>query len=747
MGFGERTKNVLRTKKSMSHRLGGGLPRKDGSGEPSVTRVLVEDGEKGAKDGDPFLPEHVPLEPMPLLLVLGDPSQENRRIILPFAGELVMSCIEAAGGVGDFMYRPINQALLQHRVTKIRGDVEWSTFVSGCQGFLDPRRQPTEEAISWTMADLNGGHGDSTENTATDLTPLSGASSGTPWDDDNELVDLDCDKIEFVDTFDVNKPSNGIVVGRNGQPVDEVSIAAFLKANATSLDDKRGGGANVVDGLQHLRETVRAAEMVCITLQRQTLEAANKLKNVQVLINGQIENRHDMMFRHMRKHRFASIPGIERCTEDLVAGGGGRIKNYEIEQFLGEGAFGSVRMGRNVETGKKVAIKIMVKQKLMDLNSMDLLESEVKIVQLLKHNNIVRLVEVIHTNKHLHVVFEYVGGGNLFEYARDRGGELTEAQIRHVFGQICCAIEYCHGRNICHRDLKPENVLMEFEEGKPLPIVKLADFGFAVKFSPGKMLSEYCGSSGFLAPEMIKVAPYDGATADVWSLGAILVEMSCGQKMLEKGLCKLGYNDSTDISQAGQYVEEIVKHMTSIKRCNDMIGLLKKLLVVAPKGRLPSRAILQQPFFQGFQQPLTRRQSTRIIRGSSLDRQDSTRLSSFGKNDSDSPKSDSGSPPPMVLKKKASARTMAGSSLLRQRSGSSSLSSPSNSKLLKQRSMGASAIQKQRGAQGNLSPTTLSNPKTSNPRRNLPGIGSSPMSSSPMSSSPMSGGLTPKRHF
>merc|ERR1712070_1227266 len=141
-----------------------------------------------------------------------------------------------------------------------------------------------------------------------------------------------------------------------------------------------------------------------------------------------------MMFRHMRKHRFASIPGIERCAEDLVAGGGGRIKNYTIEQFLGEGAFGSVRVGRNNETGKKVAIKVMVKQKLMDLDSMDRLEAEIKIVQLLKHNNIVRLVEVIHTSRHLHVIFDYISGGNLFEYARDRG-ELTEAEIRHVFGQ------------------------------------------------------------------------------------------------------------------------------------------------------------------------------------------------------------------------------------------------------------------------------------------------------------------------
>ena len=87
--------------------------------------------------------------------------------------------------------------------------------------------------------------------------------------------------------------------------------------------------------------------------------------------------------------------------------------------------------------------------------------------------------------------------------------------------QILEGISYCHENGVCHRDLKPENILID-ESGH----VKIIDFGFSAHSRV--MLTTYCGTPAYMAPEIIKKQSYIGAKADIWALGVMLYLMMIG---------------------------------------------------------------------------------------------------------------------------------------------------------------------------------------------------------------------------
>merc|ERR1712106_60038 len=122
--------------------------------------------------------------------------------------------------------------------------------------------------------------------------------------------------------------------------------------------------------------------------------------------------------------------------------------------------------------------------------------------------------------------------------------------------QIIAALRYCHSRGIVHRDLKADNLLLD----KDLNI-KLADFGFSNYYKPGVLLSTWCGSPPYAAPELFEGKEYDGPKADIWSLGVILYLLVCGHlpfdaKTLQElrakvvaGKCRIPYFMSTECEQ------------------------------------------------------------------------------------------------------------------------------------------------------------------------------------------------------
>ncbi|XP_005177102.1 SNF-related serine/threonine-protein kinase isoform X2 [Musca domestica] len=202
---------------------------------------------------------------------------------------------------------------------------------------------------------------------------------------------------------------------------------------------------------------------------------------------------------------------------------------YDLEETLGSGHFAVVKLARHVFTGAKVAVKVVDKTKLDEVSKAHLFQ-EVRCMKLVQHPNVVRLYEVIDTQTKLYLVLELGDGGDLYDYIMKHDGGLSENLARKYFRQILRAITYCHQLHVVHRDLKPENVVF-FEK---LGVVKLTDFGFSNKFSPGQKLETFCGSLAYSAPEILLGDSYDAPAVDIWSLGVILYMLVCGQPPFEK---------------------------------------------------------------------------------------------------------------------------------------------------------------------------------------------------------------------
>ncbi|XP_073727324.1 serine/threonine-protein kinase MARK2 isoform X8 [Misgurnus anguillicaudatus] len=240
---------------------------------------------------------------------------------------------------------------------------------------------------------------------------------------------------------------------------------------------------------------------------------------------------------------------------------------YRLLKTIGKGNFAKVKLAKHVLTGKEVAVKIIDKTQL-NSSSLQKLFREVRIMKLLNHPNIVKLFEVIETEKTLYLVMEYASGGEVFDYLVAHG-RMKEKEARAKFRQIVSAVQYCHQKCIVHRDLKAENLLLDADMN-----IKIADFGFSNEFILGNKLDTFCGSPPYAAPELFQGKKYDGPEVDVWSLGVILYTLVSGSLPFD-----------------GQNLKELRervlrgKYRIPFYMSTDCENLLKKFLILNPTKR------------------------------------------------------------------------------------------------------------------------------------------------------------------
>jgi len=134
--------------------------------------------------------------------------------------------------------------------------------------------------------------------------------------------------------------------------------------------------------------------------------------------------------------------------------------------------------------------------------------SEITLMKLIQHPNIVQLYDVYESKTDLYIVMEHVQGGELFDYLVKRT-RLPEAEALVFFQQIISGLDFCHQHLISHRDLKPENLLLDANNN-----VKIADFGMAAIQQGGMLLETSCGSPHYASPEIIRGEKYNGTLPD-----------------------------------------------------------------------------------------------------------------------------------------------------------------------------------------------------------------------------------------
>lgn len=196
-----------------------------------------------------------------------------------------------------------------------------------------------------------------------------------------------------------------------------------------------------------------------------------------------------------------------------------QIGNYKIIKEIGEGAFGKAYLATHI----LLNINVVLKCGLIDDPN---IVREIYYHKQLKHKNIVSLYEVIKTENHLWIALEYCQGGELYYYIYEKK-RLELDECRNIFFQIVLGVKYVHSLNLSHRDLKLENILLADQKRT---IVKLTDFGFIREFNPQsrKFLSTICGTTVYMAPELLTGQKYSGFAIDIWSMGVILYTMLNG---------------------------------------------------------------------------------------------------------------------------------------------------------------------------------------------------------------------------
>ncbi|XP_025070081.1 MAP/microtubule affinity-regulating kinase 4 isoform X3 [Alligator sinensis] len=261
---------------------------------------------------------------------------------------------------------------------------------------------------------------------------------------------------------------------------------------------------------------------------------------------------------------------IASCPEEQP-----HIGNYRLLKTIGKGNFAKVKLARHILTGREVAIKIIDKTQL-NPTSLQKLFREVRIMKGLNHPNIVKLFEVIETEKTLYLVMEYASAGEVFDYLVSHG-RMKEKEARAKFRQIVSAVHYCHQKNIVHRDLKAENLLLDADAN-----IKIADFGFSNEFTLGSKLDTFCGSPPYAAPELFQGKKYDGPEVDIWSLGVILYTLVSGSLPFD-----------------GQNLKELRervlrgKYRVPFYMSTDCENILRRFLVLNPAKRCTLEQIMK----------------------------------------------------------------------------------------------------------------------------------------------------------
>jgi len=289
--------------------------------------------------------------------------------------------------------------------------------------------------------------------------------------------------------------------------------------------------------------------------------------------------------------------------------GYGKMDSYIKLNKLGEGTYATVFKGRSKLTDDLVALKEIRLEH--EEGAPCTAIREVSLLRDLKQANIVTLHDIVHTEKSLTLVFEYLDR-DLKHYMDSFGGILSMHNVKLFLFQLLRGISYCHERRVLHRDLKPQNLLIN-HKGE----LKLADFGLArAKSVPTKTYSNEVVTLWYRPPDVLLGSTEYNASIDMWGIGCIFFEMVSGRplfpgstvqdqlSLIFQTLGSPNENKWTGLTELPDYKEsehcnyrgESIRILTP-RLDQDGVELLGSLLEYDPTKRITADLAIRHKFF------------------------------------------------------------------------------------------------------------------------------------------------------
>ncbi|KAI1940562.1 Serine/threonine-protein kinase [Ophidiomyces ophidiicola] len=312
------------------------------------------------------------------------------------------------------------------------------------------------------------------------------------------------------------------------------------------------------------------------------------------------------------------------------------LGKYSMIEEIGKGSFATVYQGIHIKHRTYVAIKAVnigpLNKKLKDN-----LKMEIEILKGLQHPHIVSLIDCDESSPScIHLVMEYCALGDLSLFIRKRDtlrqheltrdmiakypnpsvGGLNEVIVRHFLKQLASALQFLRSKDLIHRDLKPQNLLLNpspssYTKGllrvmpyktrsdsftplvgiASLPMLKIADFGFARSLPSTSLAETLCGSPLYMAPEILRYEKYD-AKADLWSVGTVLFEMLLGRSPFRAG-------NHVDLLRKIEKNEDKIRFPSQTEVSEPMKTLIRSLLKRNPVERVSFNDFFASSVVQG----------------------------------------------------------------------------------------------------------------------------------------------------
>lgn len=287
------------------------------------------------------------------------------------------------------------------------------------------------------------------------------------------------------------------------------------------------------------------------------------------------------------------------------------MQRYQKLEKIGEGTYGVVYKAKDRITNEIIALK-KIRLEAEDEGIPSTAIREISLLKQLQHPNIVRLYDVVHTERKLTLVFEYLDQ-DLKKYLDVCEGGLEANILKSFLYQLLRGVAYCHHHRVLHRDLKPQNLLIN-REGE----LKLADFGLARAFGiPVRSYTHEVVTLWYRAPDVLMGSRKYSTPVDIWSIGCIFAEMATGRPLLtgtseSDQLARIFRQMGTPtlamypgLQELPDYRADVIQYavpdsLDHLVPGLDPVGvdLLSNMLVYDPQRRVSAKDAMEHPYFE-----------------------------------------------------------------------------------------------------------------------------------------------------